>query len=107
EYYRPERPTDSDHGPNGSDLHALSGNLCRCTGYRPIRDAAYALGDPTDDDALAARRSDPAPASAATDLHRPDTPTGELGRYRRPTRLAEAVEILSLEPDVLVVAGAT
>ncbi len=107
EYYRPERPTDSDHGPNGFDIHALSGNLCPRTGYRPIRDAAYALGDPTDDDALAARRGDPAPASAATDLHRPDTPTGELGRYRRPTRLAEAVEILSLEPDVLVVAGAT
>ena len=35
-----------EHGPNGFDLHALSGNLCRCTGYRPIRDAAYALGEP-------------------------------------------------------------
>ena len=43
-----------EHGPNGFDLHALSGNLCRCTGYRPIRDAAYALGAPADDDALAA-----------------------------------------------------
>ena len=79
ENYRPEPPTAPDPRPH----------------------------DPTDDDALAARRSDPAPASAATALHRPDTPTGELGRYRRPTRLAEAVEILSLEPDVLVVAGAT
>ena len=37
---------DHEHGPNGFDLHALSGNLCRCTGYRPIRDAAYALGEP-------------------------------------------------------------
>ena len=53
EYYRPDRSRDPDprhsgdaeHGPNGFDIHALSGNLCRCTGYRPIRDAAYALGE--------------------------------------------------------------
>jgi xanthine dehydrogenase small subunit len=56
EYYRRDRKSpaasdescahSSEHGPNGFDLHALSGNLCRCTGYRPIRDAAYALGEP-------------------------------------------------------------
>ena len=50
---------DHEHGPNGFDLHALSGNLCRCTGYRPIRDAAYALGPPAADDPLAARRTAP------------------------------------------------
>ena len=53
EYYRagrvqdPDQPgaeADAEHGPNGFDLHAMSGNLCRCTGYRPIRDAAFALG---------------------------------------------------------------
>jgi xanthine dehydrogenase small subunit len=50
EYYRADRGTaasvNGTHGANGFDLHALSGNLCRCTGYRPIRDAAYALTGP-------------------------------------------------------------
>ena len=69
---RPRRTNGHTTGDNGFDLHALGGNLCRCTGYRPIRDAAYALGPPADDDPLAVRRSTPAappprdPASTAT-----------------------------------------
>ena len=92
---------DEEHGPNGFDLHALSGNLCRCTGYRPIRDAAYALGQPDAGDPFAARLADPAPGPAAT------TTTSTQGRYVRPADLAEALELLAAEPDAQLVAGST
>ena len=92
---------DAHHGPNGFDLHALSGNLCRCTGYRPIRDAAYALGEPEAGDPLAERRSRPAPDVVATRLDGPD------GRFVRPASLAEALDLMRDEPDAMVVAGTT
>jgi len=114
EYYRPDRrpaaggapngsgrPADDEHGPNGFDLHALSGNLCRCTGYRPIRDAAYALGQPGPDDPFQARLAAPAPAPAAT------ATSNEQGRYLRPASLAEALELLAAEPGAQLVAGST
>jgi xanthine dehydrogenase small subunit len=113
EYYRPGRrpvkpgrlngsdPADHEHGPNGFDLHALSGNLCRCTGYRPIRDAAYALGEPESGDPFLARQAEPAPAPAAT------TTSNEQGRYVRPAHLAAALELLATHPDAQLVAGST
>ena len=104
EYYRADRSGDEaggEHGPNGFDLHALSGNLCRCTGYRPIRDAAYALGTPGGEDALAARLAEPAPGPVATDV------ADAHGRYVRPATLAEALALLAAEPDAVAVAGAT
>ena len=98
---RPADHGDAEHGPNGFDLHALSGNLCRCTGYRPIRDAAYALGEPADSDALAARSTQPAPAPVATRLSQDGL------TFTRPATLAEAVEILHERPETTVIAGCT
>ncbi len=110
EYYRPERqpaPADStpsgehEHGPNGFDLHSLSGNLCRCTGYRPIRDAAYALGLPDPDDPFAARSATPPPPAPST---RHEGPTGV---YARPSSLAEALDLYAAHPQAVLVAGST
>ena len=113
EYYRPDRrfappgqlngsgAADNEHGPNGFDLHALSGNLCRCTGYRPIRDAAYALGQPESGDPFLTRQAEPAPAAAAT------TTSNEQGRYVRPADLAGVLELLATHPGAQLVAGST
>jgi xanthine dehydrogenase small subunit len=112
EYYRPDRTVtdpatnghaagDSEHGPNGFDLHALSGNLCRCTGYRPIRDAAYALESPPGDDDLATRCGSPAPAVVSTRVR------SERAEFARPATLADAVALLAERPDATVVAGCT
>ncbi|WP_225802138.1 xanthine dehydrogenase small subunit [Streptomyces sp. NK15101] len=109
EYYRPDRcaPTaaeggsDAEHGPNGFDLHALSGNLCRCTGYRPIRDAAFAVGAPTDEDPLARRREQAPPAPVATAYVQDDS------AFLRGSTLAETLRLLRERPDAVVVAGST
>lgn len=107
EFYRADREPDGqgeaepDHGPNGFDLHALSGNLCRCTGYRPIRDAAYGLGMPHPDDPLAARRDRPAPAPVPADRD------VDGARFVRPATLTETLRLLRDEPEAVVVAGAT
>ncbi|WP_404953403.1 xanthine dehydrogenase small subunit [Streptomyces sp. 147326] len=117
EYYRPDRcahpdPADgadsdtgsgsgSEHGPNGFDLHALSGNLCRCTGYRPIRDAAFAVGTPPEDDPLAQRREQSPPEPVATEYAQDDS------AFLRPSSLADALRTLRERPDAVVVAGST
>ncbi|WP_328562408.1 xanthine dehydrogenase small subunit [Streptomyces coelicoflavus] len=118
EYYRPDRcahaapdpdadasvgndGADAEHGPNGFDLHALSGNLCRCTGYRPIRDAAFAVGAPTDEDPLARRREQAPPAPVATEYRQDDS------AFVRRDTLAETLRLLRERPDAVVVAGST
>lgn len=97
----PADGTDAEHGPNGFDLHALSGNLCRCTGYRPIRDAAFAVGSPVDGDPLALRREQSPPPPAATEYTQ-----GGSTFVRRET-LAETLELLRERPDAVMLAGST
>ena len=82
----------------------LCGNLCRCTGYRPIRDAATAV--------LAARRPD-ANDVFATRLKAPVAAPGALEyegageKFFRPTNLAELFTLKRAHPAARLVAGAT
>ncbi len=96
-----DEQADDEHGPNGFDLHALSGNLCRCTGYRPIRDAAYALGEPAADDELAARREQSPPP-----VHSVRMAAGGA-ELVRPAELAGALDLVAEHPDAVLVAGST
>ncbi len=99
EYYRPERQA-SQHS-NGFELDAIHGNLCRCTGYRPIRDAAQALGQPAEGDRIAERLTRPAPLPRPTEL------ITSSGHFHRPETLEDALHLLDQLPDARILAGGT
>jgi xanthine dehydrogenase small subunit len=89
EHYRPDR-----RGP--CDTMALEGNLCRCTGYRPIRDAALSLG-PAPDDEFRQR------------LARPSFPLQAFSTegFSRPGTIDACLALLRDDPRAKLVAGAT
>jgi xanthine dehydrogenase small subunit len=93
EYYRPDRS-------GKCDPHSMSGNLCRCTGYRPIQQAALSLGA-APDDAFRTRLAEAAPI-----MHSLDHQNGG-GRFLRPDNLPACLELLAAHREARIIAGGT
>jgi xanthine dehydrogenase small subunit len=93
EQYRPGTATSRE-------VYRLGGNLCRCTGYRPIRAAFESLGAPTPGPLLERLRH-PAPKLQAVEYGAPS------GRFSRPTTLKHLFELRAADPAAVLVAGNT
>ena len=93
EHYRPGRT-----GP--CDPHALAGNLCRCTGYRPIGDAVLSLGD-APEGTFRDRLSLPAPKLADFEYRAGDA------LFQRPTTLDQCFSLAAESPELRWISGAT
>ena len=85
----------------------LSGNLCRCTGYRPIRDAMLQARSARAargiaEDPLLQRLAQSGPSGLpALDV------TAQGDRFQRPTTLEQLCALRAKDPQAVLVAGAT
>lgn len=84
-----------------TDDVCIEGNLCRCTGYLPIRRAAHQVADALPQDHFTEKL-----ASATVAL--PDlTYSGSNQQFYRPSQLRQVLDLLQQYPQATLVAGAT
>ena len=100
----------NESAPQREDVvRALSGNLCRCTGYRPIIDAGCRMNDYADPASWSrafardSQRHKALQAIAATDSVALDGAAG----YRAPVSIDELSQLCAAHPQALLLAGGT
>jgi xanthine dehydrogenase small subunit len=80
----------------------LSGNLCRCTGYRPILDAARQMGE-----LPRVEVDEPAILAQLAELRAQRGQAPAAGAYLAPSSLSELLALRAAHPQAQVVAGCT
>lgn len=91
----------ADYYTGKVDDFSVEGNLCRCTGYLPIRRAAQQVTNAQPSDQFSERLT-----QADLDLSAL-TYTNDQQQFYRPTQLSEALELLQRYPNATLIAGAT
>ena len=100
----------NETAPQRDDVvRALSGNLCRCTGYRPIIDAGCRMNDYADPASWSrayardTKRYEALQSIAATETVSLDGGAG----YRAPVSIDELARLCEANPQALLLAGGT
>lgn len=103
--YRDDLP-DSDEARDACIDDQLGGNLCRCTGYRPLREAGRDVVGLRPSDRFLGEARQYRPGPAATQVEGRDE-LGREQRYLQPDSLTALFAAREAHPDALLVAGGT
>ena len=81
---------------SAADDVTIEGNLCRCTGYAPIRKAAHSLGKPAADDPFMASEGGRTQGSSL-----------RVDGFFYPQTLSDLFEVWAAQPEATLIAGGT